>query len=90
MVAPAGRGRFDRWWRRRTTGSDHSQVVGRELKFYLCEPDPASRNGYRPYAAQDSGVYTVGQLADPNGTLSRMLDAAVELELDSAEYAPRL
>ncbi|MGA2924748.1 MAG: glutamine synthetase family protein [Solirubrobacteraceae bacterium] len=62
-------------------------VVGPELEFYLCEPDSAAPNGYRPYAAHDSGVYTVGQLADPNGTLSRMLDAAVELELGAVAAA---
>jgi glutamine synthetase len=56
-------------------------VVGPELEFYLCEPDPAAPRGWRPYASQDSGVYTVGGIADPKGTLSRMLDAAVALDL---------
>ena len=51
-------------------------VVGPELEFYLCEPDPDSPRGYRPYAGQDSAVYTVGDVADPKGTLARMLDAA--------------
>ena len=31
-----------------------SPMVGPELEFYLCEPDPTAPNGYRPYAAQDS------------------------------------
>ena len=62
-------------------------IVGPELEFYLCEPDPAAPNGYRPYAGQDSGVYTVGDLADPRGTLGRMLDAAVELELGAIAAA---
>jgi glutamine synthetase len=64
-----------------------SPVVGPELEFYLCEPDPSDRRGYRPYAAQDSAVYTVGDMADPKGTLSRMLDAAVELEIGAIAAA---
>jgi len=64
-----------------------SPVVGPELEFYLCEPDPAAPRGYRPYAGQDSAVYTVGDMADPKGTLAKMLDAAVELELDAIAAA---
>jgi glutamine synthetase len=64
-----------------------SPVVGPELEFYLCEPDASAPNGYRPYAQQDSGVYTVGGVADPNGTLSRMLDAAVALGLGAIAAA---
>jgi glutamine synthetase len=44
-------------------------IVGPELEFYLCEPDPAEPRGFRPYAAHDSPVYTVGGMADPDGTL---------------------
>jgi glutamine synthetase len=62
-------------------------VVGPELEFYLCERDPSAPNGLRPYAEQDSPVYTVGEVADPRGTLSRMLDAAVALELDAIAAA---
>lgn len=64
-----------------------SPVIGPELEFYLCEPDPSAPNGYRPYARQDSPVYTVGEVADPKGTLSRMLDAAVELGLGAVAAA---
>ncbi|HLY50467.1 MAG TPA: glutamine synthetase family protein [Solirubrobacteraceae bacterium] len=64
-----------------------SPVVGPELEFYLCEPDPSSPTGYRPYAGQDSGVYTVGGGADPKGTLSRMLDASVQLGLGAIAAA---
>jgi glutamine synthetase len=64
-----------------------SPIIGPELEFYLCEADPAAANGYRPYACQDSPVYTVGGVADPKGTLSRMLDAAVELELHAIAAA---
>jgi glutamine synthetase len=62
-------------------------VFGPELEFYLCEPDADSPRGYRPYASQDSGVYTVGEIADPKGTLSRMTDAAVALGLDAVAAA---
>jgi glutamine synthetase len=62
-------------------------IVGPELEFYLCEPDPVAPNGYRPYAAQESPVYTVGGVADPKGILSRMLDAAVDLDLDAIAAA---
>ncbi|HUB04780.1 MAG TPA: hypothetical protein VMA76_06910, partial [Solirubrobacteraceae bacterium] len=64
-----------------------SPVVGPELEFYLCEPDPSDPRGYRPYAGQDSAVYTVGDMADPRGTLARMLDAAVELEVGAIAAA---
>jgi len=64
-----------------------SPILGPELEFYLCEPDPAAPRGYRPYAEQDSPVYTVGAQADPRGTLSRMLDASVELGLGAVALA---
>lgn len=56
-------------------------VVAPELEFYLCEPDPDSPNGFRPYVNQDSPVYTMGDQGDPKGLVSRMLDAAVGLGL---------
>lgn len=64
-----------------------SPILGPELEFYLCEPDPASARGFRPYASQESPVYTVGAQADPRGTLSRMLDASVELGLGAVALA---
>ncbi|MDQ6818491.1 MAG: glutamine synthetase family protein [Actinomycetota bacterium] len=64
-----------------------SPAIGPELEFYLCEADASAPNGYRPYASQDSGVYTVGSVADPKGTLSRMLDAAVDLGLGAIAVA---
>jgi len=64
-----------------------SPVVGPELEFYLMEPDPISPRGFRPYAGQDSAVYTVGDMADPRGTLAKMLDAAVELEVGAIAAA---
>ncbi len=62
-------------------------VVGPELEFYLCQPEPSAPRGYRPYASQESGVYTVGGVADPKGTLARMLDAAVALRLGAIAAA---
>ena len=56
-------------------------VVGPELEFYLCEPDPSAPNGYRRYVDNDSHVYTVGQVADPRRVLSTMLDACVDMGL---------
>jgi glutamine synthetase len=64
-----------------------SPMVGPEFEFYLCEPDPTDPRGWRPYAAQESGVYTVGEQADPQGTLSRMLDSAVEYDLGAVAAA---
>jgi glutamine synthetase len=64
-----------------------SPVLGPELEFYLCEPDPADPRGWRPYAVQDSPVYTVGPLADPRGVLSRMLQATVDLGLGAVAAA---
>jgi glutamine synthetase len=64
-----------------------SPMVGPELEFYLCEPDASDPRGWRPYAGQDSAMYTVGDMADPKGTLARMLDAAVELELGALAAA---
>jgi glutamine synthetase len=64
-----------------------SPVVGPELEFYLLEPDASDPRGYRPYAGHDSAAYTVGEIADPKGTLGRMLDAAVELELGAIAAA---
>ena len=64
-----------------------SPIVAPELEFYLCEPDPSARSGHRPYARQDSPVYTVGGVADPRGTLSAMLDASVALRLGAIAAA---
>ncbi len=64
-----------------------SPVLAHELEFYLCEPDAAAPNGFRPYAGQDSPPYTVGYQADPRGTLSTMIDAAVGLGLHAVAGA---
>jgi glutamine synthetase len=62
-------------------------VVGPELEFYLFQPDSSDPRGYSPYALQDSPAYTVGEVADPKGTLSHMLDAAVRFGLGAIAAA---
>jgi glutamine synthetase len=62
-------------------------IIGPELEFYLCEPDPSNARGFRPYAGEDSPVYTVGSMADPRGVLARMVDACVELGLEAVASA---
>ena len=62
-------------------------IVGPELEFYLCEPDPGDPRGWRPYAGKDSPVYTVGGMADPRGTITRMVDACVDLGLEAVASA---
>ena len=57
-----------------TSGARVSPVVGPELEFYICGPDPTAPHGYRRYVDNDSHVYTVGSVADPHGVLRR--DAA--------------
>ena len=56
-------------------------IVGPELEFYLCAPDPAETVGYRRYVDNPSHVYTVGQVADPRGLLTAMLHACVDMGL---------
>jgi|SRR5579862_4918462 len=56
-------------------------IVGPELEFYLCAPDPEAPNGYRRYVNNDSHVYTVGAMADPLGVLYEMLIACADLRL---------
>ena len=62
-------------------------VLGPELEFYLCQPDDSDPRGYSPYASQESPVYTVGEVADPRGTLSRMLEASVQFGLGAVAAA---
>jgi glutamine synthetase len=57
-------------------------IVAPELEFYLCEPDPAAREGWRRYVGKDSNVYTVGHRSDPRGLIGRMVEAAAALGLE--------
>ncbi|GAB7106350.1 type I glutamate--ammonia ligase [Streptomyces phaeofaciens JCM 4814] len=53
--------------------ADHGlrPVVGPELEYFLCEPDPAG--GWRRYGAVPGVVYTAGLRADPDNHLLRTL-----------------
>jgi len=62
-------------------------VLGPELEFYLCRPDSSDPRGYGLYTSVDSPVYTVGEVADPSGTFSAMLDATVALGLGAVAAA---
>ncbi|SME92755.1 glutamine synthetase [Streptomyces sp. Amel2xC10] len=46
-------------------------VVGPELEYFLCDPDPAG--GWRRYGAVPGVVYTAGLRADPDNHLLRTL-----------------
>ncbi|MBE1582722.1 glutamine synthetase family protein [Nonomuraea angiospora] len=48
-------------------------VVGPELEYFLCEPDPASPAGWRRYSEVSGAVYTAGLRADPDNHLLRTL-----------------
>ena len=62
-------------------------IIGPELEFYLLEPDESDPRGWRPYAGENSPVYTVGGMADPRGVLGRMVDACVDLGLEAVASA---
>jgi glutamine synthetase len=65
----------------------YTPLLAPELEFYLCEPDESDPRGWRPYGGEDSPVYTVGAMADPRGTIGRMVDACVELGLEAVASA---
>lgn len=48
-----------------------SPVVGPELEYFLCEPEPAG--GWRRYGGHPGVVYTAGLRADPDNHLLRTL-----------------
>ncbi|MGW2700312.1 glutamine synthetase family protein [Streptomyces sp. NPDC001340] len=54
-------------------------VVGPELEYYLCEPDPAG--GWRRYARDPGVVYTAGLRADPDNHLLRTLRQVRDLNV---------
>jgi glutamine synthetase len=56
-------------------------VLGPELEFYLCQPDPTSPWGYRRYDNVMSRVYTTDPIADPRRILPRLLRECHELGL---------
>src|SRR5215213_3753701 len=50
-------------------------IVGPELEFFLCEPDPAAPGGLRRYVDHLSMVYTVGPQADPRGVVRQITES---------------
>ncbi|MDF3141306.1 MULTISPECIES: glutamine synthetase family protein [unclassified Streptomyces] len=48
-----------------------SPIVGPELEYFLCDPDPAG--GWQRYGADPGVVYTAGLRADPDNHLLRTL-----------------
>jgi len=67
-------------------------VVGPELEYFLCEPDPSSPSGYSRYANQTGNVYVVGRKGDPRGILLRTLrdlrDAQLRVTAANHEFCP--
>ncbi|MFF2659113.1 glutamine synthetase family protein [Kitasatospora sp. NPDC058032] len=57
----------------RLAGLGLTAVVGPELEYFLCEPDPAAPSGWRPYAGAPGNVYVAGRRGDPDGHLLRTL-----------------
>ena len=55
-------------------------VVGPELEYFLCEPDPAG--GWRRYARDTGAVYTAGLRADPDNHLLRTLRHVRDMNID--------
>ncbi len=58
---------------------DLRPVVGPELEYFLCEPDPAG--GWRRYGRETGVVYTAGLRADPDNHLLRTLRHVRDLNL---------
>nr|WP_237534352.1 glutamine synthetase family protein [Streptomyces sp. SID3343] len=50
-------------------------VIGPELEYFLCEPDPAPtrEGGWRRYGEATGNVYVAGRRGDPDGHLLRTL-----------------
>ncbi|MFI6977623.1 glutamine synthetase family protein [Embleya sp. NPDC050154] len=48
-------------------------VVGPELEYFLCEPDPDRPGGWRRYGDAPGNVYVAGRRGDPDGHLLRTL-----------------
>ncbi|ALG11510.1 glutamine synthetase family protein [Kibdelosporangium phytohabitans] len=61
--------------------ADHGMhpVVGPELEYFLCDPDPSSPRGWRRYTEVPGAIYTAGLRADPDNHLLRVLRSLREL-----------
>lgn len=66
-------------------------VVGPELEYFVCEPDPSSPAGYKRYADATGNVYVVGRKGDPNGlllkTLRHLRDAELHVTAANHEFS---
>jgi glutamine synthetase len=69
-----------------------SAVVGPELEFFVCEPDPTCDRGWKRYADEPGNVYVVGRKGDPKGLLVSMLrhlrDAKLQVTAANHEFSP--
>ncbi|HEY6793710.1 MAG TPA: glutamine synthetase family protein [Kineosporiaceae bacterium] len=70
----------------------YSAVIGPELEFFVCEPDPGRPGGWRRYADEPGNVYVVGRKGDPKGLLLAMLrhlrDAGLRVTAANHEFCP--
>ncbi|MER5221869.1 glutamine synthetase family protein [Streptomyces flaveus] len=56
-------------------------VVGPELEYYLCDPEPGPAGGWRRYESTPGVVYTAGLRADPDNHLLRTLRHVRDLNI---------
>ncbi|MFJ2769678.1 glutamine synthetase family protein [Streptomyces sp. NPDC087300] len=62
-----------------TGAAGHTPVVGPELEYFLCDPDPAAPTGWVPYGGATGNVYSAGRRGDPDGHLLRTLRQLADL-----------
>jgi glutamine synthetase len=66
-------------------------VIGPELEFFICEPDPTCDRGWKRYADEPGNVYVVGRKGDPKGILLTMLrylrDAQLQVTAANHEFS---
>ena len=66
-------------------------VIGPELEFFICEPDPTCDRGWKRYADEPGNVYVVGRKGDPKGILLTMLrylrDAKLQVTAANHEFS---
>ncbi len=90
--APEGPRQVARRVSARLAELDLSAVIGPELEFYVCEPDPTCDRGWRRYADEPGNVYVVGRKGDPRGILLTMLrklrDAQLQVTAANHEFSP--
>jgi glutamine synthetase len=66
-------------------------IIGPELEFFICEPDPTCDRGWKRYADEPGNVYVVGRKGDPKGILLTMLrylrDAKLQVTAANHEFS---